>query len=629
MSDPIKHECGIAHIRLRKPLQYYIDKYNTPLYGANKLLLLMKKMQNRGQDGAGIANIKIGLEPGYRYISRYRSIDPNPLNKIFDKVAKKFNKARKEGSKEQYFDQNWLKKNYGFTGEVWLGHLRYGTHGKNGIESCHPFLRQNNWRSRNLVVAGNFNMTNVDELFNILVQLGQNPKEKTDTVTVMEKIGHFLDEENQALYAKFKDKLSKKDITERIEEELSIINILKNSCKDFDGGYAMVGMFGHGASFVARDPAGIRPAYYYADDEIIMVASEKPAIKTAINCAYDEIKEITPGHALIINKNGEYREEQFIKQLPKKSCTFERIYFSRSSDPDIYRERKKLGELLVPKVLKAVNFDLKNTIFSYIPNSAETSFLGLMRGIDEYLVKKRKEIIIDGKPSPDDIGEILSFSPRVEKLVIKDAKLRTFITDDSERNELVSNVYDTTYEVVKKGRDNLVVIDDSIVRGTTLEQSILTLLDKLEPKKVIIVSSAPQIRYPDCYGIDMSKMKDFVAFRAVLALLEDRGMTHLLDEVMDKCLASVGTKNPPNYVREIYAPFTQDEISAKITEIVRPKNMKADLEVLFQTVDNLHKACPNHHGDWYFTGDFPTPGGNRVVNKAFVNFMKGVTVRAY
>jgi len=629
MSDPIKHECGIAHIRLRKPLQFYIDKYHTPLYGANKLLLLMKKMQNRGQDGAGIANIKIGLEPGYRYISRYRSIDENPLNQIFDKVAKKFNKAKNEGSKSEYLDENWLKKNYGFTGEVWLGHLRYGTHGKNGIESCHPFLRQNNWRSRNLVVAGNFNMTNVDELFRILVQLGQNPKEKTDTVTVMEKIGHFLDEENQELYKRYKDKFSKHDITQKIEDELSVVNILKNSCKDFDGGYAMVGLLGHGASFVARDPAGIRPAYYYADEEIVVVASEKPAIKTATNCAYNDIKEITPGHALIINRNGEFKEEQFITQLPKKSCTFERIYFSRSSDPDIYRERKKLGELLVPKVLKAVNFDLKNTIFSYIPNSAETAFLGLMRGIDEYLVKKRKEIIIDGKPSADDLDDILSFSPRIEKLVIKDAKLRTFITDDAERNELVSNVYDTTYEVVNKGRDNLVVIDDSIVRGTTLEQSILTLLDKLEPKKVIIVSSAPQIRYPDCYGIDMSKMKDFVAFRAVLALLEDHDKMHLLDEVMEKCLLSADVKNPPNYVKEVYAPFTADEISKKITEIVRPKKMKAELEVLFQSVDNLHKACPNHHGDWYFTGNFPTAGGNRVVNKAFVNFMKGMAVRAY
>lgn len=629
MSDPIKHECGIAHLRLRKPLQYYIDKYNTPLYGANKLLLLMKKMQNRGQDGAGIANIKLGLEPGYRYISRYRSIDANSLQKIFDKVAKKFNKALKEGGKEKFLDEEWLKKNYGFTGEVWLGHLRYGTHGKNSIESCHPFLRQNNWRSRNLVVAGNFNMTNVDELFDILISLGQNPKEKTDTVTVMEKIGHFLDEENQDIFDKHKFKLSNQDITKKIEEELSMINILKKSCKDFDGGYTMAGMVGHGASFVARDPAGIRPAYYYADEEVVIVASEKPAIKTATNCAYEEIKEITPGHALIINQDGSFSEEQFIDMLPKKSCSFERIYFSRSSDPDIYRERKKLGELLVPKVLKSVNFDLKNTIFSYIPNSAETAFLGLMSGLDEYLVAKRKEIIIDGKPHNGDLEEVLSFRPRVEKLVIKDAKLRTFIADDSSRDELVANVYDTTYEVVNKGIDNLVIIDDSIVRGTTLEKSILTLLDRLDPKKIVIVSSAPQIRFPDCYGIDMSKMKDFVAFRAVLELLEENDKSYMLDEVLAKCEESVGNPDAPNHVQELYEPFTADQVSAKITDIVRPKGMKAELEVIFQSVDNLHKACPDHKGDWYFTGNFPTVGGNRVVNKAFVNFMKGVTVRAY
>ena len=628
MSDPIKHECGIAHLRLRKPLQYYIDKYETPFYGVNKLLLLMKKMQNRGQDGAGVANIKMGLEPGYRYISRYRSIDPDPLKRIFDKIGKKFNKAKKEGG-QNYYNEEWLKKNYGFTGEVWLGHLRYGTHGVNNIESCHPFLRQNNWRSRNLVVAGNFNMTNVDELFNILIDIGQHPKQKTDTVTVMEKIGHFLDEANQAIFNKYKGKYSNQEITHIIEDEISIKKILKRSCKDFDGGYTMAGMLGYGASFVARDPAGIRPAYYYTDDEVVVVASEKPAIKTALNCNYEDIKEITPAHALIIDKDGSYSEEQFIDQLPKKSCSFERIYFSRSSDPDIYRERKMLGKLLVPSVLKSVNFDLRNTIFSFIPNSAETSFLGLMSGIDDYLISKRKEVIIDKKPSPDDLEEILSFRPRVEKLVIKDAKLRTFITDDSSRNSLVANVYDTTYEVVKKGQDNLVIIDDSIVRGTTLERSILTLMDKLEPKKVVIVSSAPQIRYPDCYGIDMSRMKDFVAFRAAVKLLEDTNQSYILEEVLEKCLTSIDDIDAPNHVQKIYAPFTYEQVSEKITEIVRPQGMKAELEVVFQTVDDLHKACPNHLGDWYFTGDYPTIGGNRVVNKAFANFMKGVTVRAY
>jgi len=629
MSDSIKHECGIAHLRLRKPLQYYIDKYDTPLYGANKLFLLMKKMQNRGQDGVGVANIKLGLEPGYRYISRYRSIDPNPLKKVFDKIGKKFAKAQKVGG-DDYLNEAWLKRNSGFTGEVWLGHLRYGTHGKNSIESCHPFLRQNNWRSRNLVVAGNFNMTNVDELFDILIDIGQHPKEKNDTVTAMEKIGHFLDEENQQIFDKYKFKHSNRDITKIIEEEISVRNILTKSCRDFDGGYTMAGLLGYGASFVARDPAGIRPAYYYADEEVIVVASEKPAIKTAFNCDYKDIHEIKPAHALIIDKNGEFREEQFIEELPKKSCSFERIYFSRSSDPDIYRERKMLGNLLVPNVLKSINSDLKNTIFSFIPNSAETAFLGLMDGMDDYLVKKRKEVVIDKKPTLDELEEILSFRPRIEKLVIKDAKLRTFIADDSTRNELVANIYDTTYEVLNKGQDNLVVIDDSIVRGTTLEKSILTLLDKLEPKKIVVVSSAPQIRYPDCYGIDMSKMKDFVAFRAVLELLKANDMTHILDEVLEKCKKSLEDKTSSiNYVKEIYAPFTYEEVSQKITDIVRPKGMKANLEVIFQTVDKLHISCPHHLGDWYFTGDYPTPGGNIVVNKAFINFMEGVTVRAY
>ncbi len=629
MSDSIKHECGIAHLRLRKPLQYYIDKYDTPLYGANKLFLLMKKMQNRGQDGIGVANIKLGLEPGYRYISRYRSIDANPLKKVFDKIGRKFSKAKKIGG-EEYLKETWLKKNCGFTGEVWLGHLRYGTHGKNSIESCHPFLRQNNWRSRNLVVAGNFNMTNVDELFDILIDIGQHPKEKTDTVTAMEKIGHFLDEENQQIFDKYKFKHTNKEITRIIEDEISLRNILTKSCRDFDGGYTMAGLLGYGASFVARDPAGIRPAYYYADDEVIVVASEKPAIKTAFNCAYEDIQEIKPAHALIIDKEGNFTQEQFIAELPKKSCSFERIYFSRSSDPGIYRERKMLGKLLVPKVLKAINLDLKNTIFSFIPNSAETAFLGMMEGMDEYLVKKRKEVVIDKKPTLDELEEILSFRPRIEKLVIKDAKLRTFIADDSTRDELVANVYDTTYEVLKKGKDNLVVIDDSIVRGTTLEKSILTLLDKLEPKKIVVVSSAPQIRYPDCYGIDMSKMNDFVAFRAVISLLKENGKSHILDEVLEKCKKSIADKDSDiNYVKELYAPFTYEEVSDKITEIVRPKEMKADLEVIFQTIDNLHISCPEHLGDWYFTGNYPTPGGNIVVNKAFVNFMEGITVRAY
>jgi len=628
MSDDIKHECGVALIRLRKPLQYYIDKYGTPSYAVSKLYLLMQKQHNRGQDGVGVANIKLDMPPGYRYISRYRTINPRPIEDIFEKIGKKFRKAQKEDG-EKYYNAAWLKENFAYTGELWLGHLRYGTHGKNSIESCHPFLRQNNWRSRNLVMAGNFNMTNVDELFDKLVELGQHPKLKVDTVTVMEKVGHFLDDENQKIFEKYKNQFTNEEITHIIEKELDLQKVLQRSCKDFDGGYTLAGLVGFGSAFVARDPAGIRPAYYYANDEIVVVASEKPAIKTAFDCQYEDIKEIHPGSALIINRDGTYSEKSFIPKLPKKSCSFERIYFSRGTDPDIYMERRQLGELLVPHVLKAVNFDLKNTVFSYIPNTAETSFLGLMKGIERYLVNKRIDIIIDQKPNIDSMEDLLSFTPRVEKLVLKDVKLRTFITDDQHRDSLVAHVYDTTYEVIKKKRDTIVIIDDSIVRGTTLEKSILTLLDRLEPKKVVIVSSAPQIRFPDCYGIDMSKMKDFVAFRAVLKLLEERQMEHMLDEVYEKCLASRGKADQPNYVKELYAPFTYEEVSAMITNIVRPKNMKAELEVVYQTVEDLHKAIPNHSGDWYFTGNYPTKGGNGVVNKAFMNFMQGIEVRAY
>lgn len=628
MSDSIKHECGIAMIRLRKPLQYYIEKYGTPKYGVQKLFLLMQKQQNRGQDGAGVANIKLDMDPGYRYISRYRTTESQPIQVIFDKIAKKYRKARKEG-KEKYYDAEWLKQNHGFSGELWLGHLRYGTHGKNSIESCHPFLRQNNWRSRNLVMAGNFNMTNVDELFDILVDLGQNPKEKTDTVTVMEKIGHFLDEENQRIFEYHKKDYNNVDITRIIEQKLDLARVLRRACKDFDGGYAMAGLTGYGAAFVARDPAGIRPAYYYADDEVVVVASEKPAIKTAFGCEYSEIKEVTPGHALIIGKDGNFKQEEFIEPLERKSCSFERIYFSRSSDPDIYRERKELGNLLVPQILESIDYDLKNTVFSYIPNTAETSFLGMIEGLEKYLLERRKEVILNGEQDPAEIEELLSFRPRVEKLVMKDAKLRTFITDDEHRDDLVSHVYDTTYEVINKGVDNLVVIDDSIVRGTTLEKSILTMLDRLGPKRVVIVSSAPQIRFPDCYGIDMSRMKDFVAFRAVLALLKETGNENKLDEVYEKCMASNEERAPANYVKELYDLFSYEQISDKIAQIVTPDSMKAEVKVVYQTVDNLHAACPAHSGDWYFTGNYPTEGGHRVVNKAFAFFREGKTVRAY
>ncbi len=627
MSDAIKHECGIAMIRLRKSPQYYIDKYGTASFAANRLYVLMQKQINRGQDGAGVANIKINTKPGTRYISRYRSIEPAAVNDIFDKITKKYKKAKKLGGHDALTDADWLKKNIAFTGEVWLGHLRYGTHGENSIETCHPFLKQNNWRSRNLVMAGNFNMTNNEELFDKLVQLGQHPKEKTDTVTVMEKIGHFLDEENQRIFDKYKHQYSNEQITHVIENELDVTRILRRSCRDFDGGYAMAGMIGNGSAFVVRDPSGIRPAFYYADDEVIVVASEKPAIKSAFDIDFKSIKEIKPGHALVVNKDGSFEESEILSAREKKSCSFERIYFSRGTDPGIYQERKNLGKALIPQILKSIDFDLKNTVFSYIPNTAETAFLGMIEGLEDYLVAKRKEIFIDGKPHFGDLEELLSFRPRVEKLVSKDVKLRTFITSDEERDSMVSSVYDTTYEVIRPGIDTIVVIDDSIVRGTTLEKSILTTLDKLNPKKIVIVSSAPQIRFPDCYGIDMSRVKDFIAFRAAIALLKERKMENVLDRVYDNAVAR--PDDFENFVKEVYSSFTDDEISAKVAEIVTSPGIKAEVQVIFQTVDNLHKCIPHHTGDWYFTGNYPTSGGTRVVNKAFVNYMEGKSVRAY
>lgn len=631
MSDIIKHECGIALIRLRKPYSYYVDKYQTPFYALNKMYLLMEKQHNRGQDGAGLATIKIDVPQGTKYISRYRSIDSSPIVDIFKRVDKKFSKALKKKNKDKKLDGAWLQQNVAFTGEVLLGHLRYGTHGKNSIESCHPFLRQNNWRSRNLVVAGNFNMTNVDDLFKKLVELGQHPKEKADTVTVLEKIGHFLDEENEKIFRKYREQYTNQEISGIIQDELDLQRVLRRSCKDFDGGYAMCGLTGYGAAFVARDPAGIRPAYYYADDEIVVVASEKPAIKTAFDIDFNAIKEVTPGSALIIEKNGDYSEKPFIDQLEKKSCSFERIYFSRGSDPEIYAERKMLGKKLVPQILKAVDFDLENTVFSYIPNTAETAFWGMIEGMEEHLTKVKKKAIIKDKVKDEKaLNKLLNLKPRIEKLVIKDVKMRTFITDDSARDEMVAHVYDTTYEVIKKDVDTLVVIDDSIVRGTTLEKSILKMLDRLGPKKVIIVSSAPAIRYPDCYGIDMSKMKEFVAFRALLKLLKETQQEFKLDDVYDKCNRSkISIEGSPNYVKELYDLFTDKQIEDKIAEIVKPKGMKAELEVIYQTVESLHEACPNHTGDWYFTGDYPTLGGNKVVNKAYVNFREGKEVRAY
>lgn len=626
MSDAIKHECGIALIRLRKPLQFYIDKYGSPLYAVKKLYLLMEKQHNRGQDGAGVANIKLNVPPGWRYISRYRSVKAQPILDIFSKLERKFEKCHKEGG-EKYFDAKWMQENCAFTGETWLGHLRYGTHGGNKVENCHPMLRQNNWRSRNLVLAGNFNITNLDQLFDTLVKIGQHPKEKVDTVTVLEKMGHFLDEENQIIFDQYKDQLNNQEITGKIEKELDLKRVLRRSCKDFDGGYAMVGMTGYGACFVARDPAGIRPAYFYVDDEVIVAASEKPAIKTAFNIEYSQIEEVQPGQALIINRDGDFGQFEIQAPLEKRSCSFERIYFSRGSDPDIYYERKQLGRLLVPQILKSINFDLRHTVFSYIPNTAETAYLGMMEGLEQYLANRRKEVFLDNKPIIDSKEEILNFRPRVEKLVLKDAKLRTFITDDEHRDDLVAHVYDTTYEVIKKHQDTVVVIDDSIVRGTTLEVSILAMLMRLEPKKIVIVSSAPQIRFPDCYGIDMSRMKDFIAFRAVMELLEEQGMDRLVDEVYQKCLHANGDQG--NYLKELYAPFSYEEVSQKIADMISRRYQGIGVEVLYQTVENLNKACPYHLGDWYFTGNYPTPGGNKVVNKAFVNFMEGKTVRAY
>ncbi len=629
MSDAIKHECGIAMVRLRKPYSYYIEKYGSPLYAINKMYMLMEKQHNRGQDGVGIASIKLDVPEGTRYISRYRSIDDQPIADIFKKINKKFKKAHKSNP-AQYKNADWLQENVAFTGEVFLGHLRYGTHGKNSIESCHPFLRQNNWRSKSLVVAGNFNMTNVDELFQRLVELGQHPKEKADTVTVLEKIGHFQDLESQDLFDKYKDEYTNNEISKKIEVEIDLQKILSRACKDFDGGYAMCGITGYGAAFVARDPAGIRPAYYYADDEVIVVASEKPAIKTAFGVEYNQIEEVTPGHALIIEKNGEFAIKPFIDKLEKKSCSFERIYFSRGTDPDIYQERKNLGKLLVPQILEKIDGNLKDTVFSYIPNTAETSFLGMIEGVYEYLFEYRKNKVKEGNLNDKELEELFELRPRVEKLVIKDAKLRTFITGDDARDDLVANVYDTTYEVIKKKVDTLVVIDDSIVRGTTLEKSIIKTLDRLEPKKIIIVSSAPQIRYPDCYGIDMSKMKEFIAFRALLLLLKENNLEYKLQETYDLCNRSnITQEKSPNYVQSLYALFTEDQITNKIAEMIKSEGIGAEIEVIYQSVDNLHKAIPNHLGDWYFTGDYPTKGGMKVVNKSYANFIEGKEVRAY
>ncbi len=633
MSDSIKHECGIALIRLLKPLSYYQQKYGTALYGINKLYLLMEKQHNRGQDGAGIATIKLDVQPGKRYISRHRSMGANAVAEIFEYVQKKFVDVHNE-SPELLQDADWLKDNISFTGEVLMGHLRYGTHGKNSIESCHPFLRQNNWMTRNLVVSGNFNMTNVDELLEQLFELGQHPKERTDTVTVLEKIGHFLDTENQILFDKYKnDGFSNEEISHQIAEHIDVASILRRSAKTWDGGYTISGILGHGDAFVMRDPVGIRPAFYYHDDEIVIVTSERPAIQTAFNIPLELVKEIKPGHALIIKKNGKVTEELFREPEIQKSCSFERIYFSRGSDADIYRERKQLGLILCPQIFNEINYDLKNTVFSYIPNTAEVAFYGMVEGVHKFLRDYQKDILLNRseKISDSELEEVLNMSARIEKIAIKDVKLRTFITQDADRQDMVAHVYDTTYGLINKGSDNLVVLDDSIVRGTTLKQSILKILDRLGPKRIIVVSSAPQIRYPDCYGIDMSRMGEFVAFEAAISLLRETGREDIIERVYQNCIASerLGNMQTVNFVQEIYSQFTDQEISDRIAKIITPKEIKTEVKVIYQTLDNLHKAIPAHLGDWYFSGNYPTPGGNKVVNKAFMNWMEGKNQRAY
>ena len=633
MSDAIKHECGIAMIRLLKPLDYYIEKYGTPLYGVNKLYLLMEKQHNRGQDGAGVANIKFDVVAGTKYISRTRAVGSSAIKEIFGKINSRFEEVNKK-SPEKLQDAKWLKKNLPYTGELFLGHLRYGTFGGNSIENCHPFLRQNNWMTRNLVVAGNFNLTNVDELFDQLVELGQHPKEKADTVTVMEKIGHFLDKENERLFKKYKKEgHSNSEISSRIAENIDVQAILKDASKKWDGGYAMAGLFGHGDAFVLRDPSGIRPVFYYSDDEIVVVTSERPVIQTAFNVPIDQVKELAPGKALIIKKDGTFGEKEIIEPLEKTSCSFERIYFSRGSDADIYKERQKLGSQLCPSVLKAVDYDLKNTVFSYIPNTAEVAFGGLIEGLHHYAntIKRHKILQMGSAVRDPELSEILSIQPRVHKIAIKDAKLRTFITNDSQRDDMVAHVYDTTYGVIRENLDNLVIVDDSIVRGTTLKQSILKILDRLRPKKIVVVSSAPQIRYPDCYGIDMAKLGDFIAFQAAVQLLKDNFKDNLLDELYEKAKAqeALPKEEIVNVVKEIYEPFTAEQISVKIAELLRPDSIFAEVDIIYQSIEGLHNAIPNHKGDWYFTGNYPTAGGNKVVNKSFINYMEGKNVRAY
>ena len=630
MSDFLQHECGIAMLRLKQPLQYYIDKYGSAFYGLNKMYLLMEKQHNRGQDGAGLANIKLDVPPGKRYISRIRSVDSRPIQDVFSRIMPRF-----EGlSSEQVKDSQFLQEEMAFTGEIFLAHLRYGTYGKNQVENCHPFLRQNNWRTRNLVVAGNFNMTNTDELFDKLVGLGQHPKEKADTVTILERIGHFVDVENQRLFDKYKQEgLANEDISERIADEIDLPTVLKHAANSLDGGYVMCGMIGHGDAFVMRDPNGIRPAFFYEDDEVVVITSERPVIQTAFNVRTEDVHEIQPGHALIIKRDGTVSMPQVKQPGERKACSFERIYFSRGNDQDIYNERKELGRQLVPQIMEAIEHDLDNTVTSFIPNTAETCFYGLVKGLEDHLSQAKISRIIGlgANPDPNEVKSILDERARVEKIAIKDAKLRTFITEDANRDDLVAHVYDIAYGTVNPGQDNLVVIDDSIVRGTTLKRSILRILDRLNPKRIVVASSAPQIRYPDCYGIDMARLGDFVAFQAAISLIKERGMEHLIDEVYAKCKAQIELpkEKNTNQVKAIYEPFTTEKLNDRISQLLTPKGMNSEVKIVFQSIEGLHAACPNHQGDWYFTGDFPTPGGHKVVNRAFVYYVEGRNDRAY
>ncbi len=633
MSDRIKHECGIAMLKLRKPLEYYIEKYGTWSYGLQKMYLMMEKQHNRGQDGAGIAGIKLNVPPGNRYIFRQRSNIANPIKEIFSLINEDID-ALIRTNQEDFKNPDFIREKVPFACDIYLGHLRYGTFGNYNIDYVHPVSRENNWKSRNLVMAGNFNLTNVGEVFSSLVELGQNPVDFSDTVTILENIGHRLDEENENLFRKFKNEgYSKKEISPLIEKNLDVTSILRKASRNWDGGYAMAGMIGHGDAFVMRDPAGIRPAYYYIDDEVVVVASERPVIQTIFNVRTDDVKELPPAGAIIIKASGETTIEIIRDATAERKCSFERIYFSRGTDKTIYRERKKLGELLTGRVLKSVDYDLDHTVFSYIPNTAESAFYGLIKGVEDYLNQvKIDHILSRGKYlSREELEKIIHQRPRVEKIAVKDAKLRTFITEDKGRDDLVGHVYDVTYGVIRRGIDNLVVIDDSIVRGTTLKKSIIRILDKLDPKKIVVVSSSPQLRYPDCYGIDMAKLGDFIAFKAAIELLKDNGKESLIKEVYERALLELGkpVTEMVNVVREIYKPFCPDEISKKISSMLKSDEIKAEVEIVFQSIEGLHEACPGHTGDWYFTGNYPTPGGNKVVNQSFINYVEGRNIRAY